>query len=547
MSESKEQNAAANVDIHSRIKGALDELKTTFVAFFKSPRALWGINLPYVGEGLVYFGILTILGKFCSENVKLNDVFSGWVYGGVTSGITFAMLVLGGLSDRIGVRASLALSLGIMTLGRFFVSLSGTIPLKNGPFSPMFFMMAAGLLCMVTAYGLYQPSAYAGVKRYSNPRIASISYAVIYGLMNLGAFFSGFVSSFTRQSFKSVFPPNGLAAVFWVYTCLTVFGCLLTLIIITKKVDRDAVDKVALETARMRESGEIVEEKKEPEEKKPDVRVDNNPLIIYAILAFLSVCSLFLLKWEKTGPCNFSLHLGGIALAFPAYCLAVFCSVFFVLLSIAEYLRKRPDHPMRDKRFVFFIFILIPVQTLFAHNWLTIPYYLDRAFSGGWVSKYFEVFSNINPVLIFVLSPVVAALTSRAPIYRMMIIGTFVMALPAFLLTLGPNVFLFLTYVVLMSLGEAIWQPRFLQWIAEIAPEGKTGAYMGIGQFPWFLTKFITATYSGYFVARYCPKPGTGPLNTQVMWLIYSLIAILSPISLLLARRWMEKSMQKKI
>ena len=42
-----------------------------------------------------------------------------------------------------------------------------------------------------------------------------------------------------------------------------------------------------------------------------------------------------------------------------------------------------------------------------------------------------------------------------------------------------------------MTIGEAMWQPRFLQYAAEIAPEGRTGAYMGVAQFPWFLTKMI--------------------------------------------------------
>ena len=120
------------------------------------------------------------------------------------------------------------------------------------------------------------------------------------------------------------------------------------------------------------------------------------------------------------------------------------------------------------------------------------------------------------------------------------------MALPTFLLALGPNVYLFLIYVLMTSLGEAMWQPRFLQWVAEIAPEGKTGSYMGIGQFPWFLTKMITSTYSGYMIARYCPKPGANlPMNTGTMWLLYALIAMISPIALVLARRWMAKGMTR--
>ena len=62
-----------------------------------------------------------------------------------------------------------------------------------------------------------------------------------------------------------------------------------------------------------------------------------------------------------------------------------------------------------------------------------------------------------------------------------------------------------------MTVGEAMWSPRFLQYAAEIAPEGRTGEYMGVAQLPWFLTKMIVPIYSGWFLLHYCPEPGKGP------------------------------------
>lgn len=230
------------------VRNTLGELGRTFSAFLRAPRALWGVNIPYTLEGLVYFGLLTVLGKYCAENVALSDLHSGWVYGGVTGGITFAMLLFGGVSDRIGVRRSLALSLAVMMLGYVLLGLSGTLALGQGMGSAMFFVMAGGLLLIVVAYGLYMPAAYAGVKRYTNPQTAAIAYAVIYGVMNLGAFLSGFISSNSRQAFAAQFPPNGLAAVFWIYAAIMLFSVLLTLALITRRVDRQAVERVARET-----------------------------------------------------------------------------------------------------------------------------------------------------------------------------------------------------------------------------------------------------------------------------------------------------------
>ena len=532
MAEVQVDEAVEKKTLGQAVNDAFKELGETFVAFVKAPKALWGINVPYIIEGLVYFGILTILGKFCSENVALTDPQAGWVYSYVTGGITFAMLILGGVSDKLGVRVSLILAFGVMFIGRALVGLSGSIPLGSGLGSPMFFVMFGGLTLMVLGYGLYQPASYAGVKRYTNPKTAAMGYAVIYGLMNLGAFFSGFISPLVRHRFENIFPPNGLPAVFWVYALLTFVSLLITALILTKKTDQQAVEQIARETAEMSDKEETEEAEKTTKEEKPKEKINNIPFTIYSLV---TLALLFLVVMIRNGKVQFNLLLASILLA----------GAFG--LSIWEYLRYRPDHPFRDVRFVAFIFMLIPVQTLFAHNWLTIPYYLDRAFHGSVVSRYFELFSNINPILIFVLAPVVAGLTASRNIYKMMIYGTLVMAAPTFLLSFGPNVIFFLSYILIMSIGEAMWQPRFLQWIAEIAPEGKTGAYMGIGQLPWFLTKVLTGLYSGYFVEKYIPRPETGlPEHSGKLWFIYGLIAISSTVFLWLAKGWMMKGMKQK-
>ena len=209
--------------------------------------------------------------------------------------------------------------------------------------------------------------------------------------------------------------------------------------------------------------------------------------------------------------------------------------------SVWRWLR---NHPLADPKFAFFIFCLIPVQTLFAHNWLTLPMYVERAYRGTWIGTNFEVAVNFNPLLIFILVPIVTALTQKRNVYNMMILGTFVMAAPTFLLTLGATWWTLLGYLVLMTIGEAMWQPRFLQYAAEIAPKGRTGAYMGVAQFPWFLTKVITSLYSGWFLANYCPKEGE--TNTEFMWFVYGLIAISSCVMLVLARGWLGKDFKTK-
>ncbi len=446
------------------LRGALKEVAQPFRDFARSSKVLqWGINIPYLLEGMVYFGILTLLTKFLSENVHIGDVKSGWVVAGLTGGITGSMFLLGEVSDRWGLRRALSFSLVLMVLGRVLLALGETLHLRPGLFGPLFNLNVFSLLFIVVGYGAYQPAIYAGVKRFTNEKTAAMGYAVIYAMMNLGGFVSGLLSPPVRRLSEHAFPPNGVTGVFWLYAGMTLVTLTMT--------------RLFIPAERLK----VV--------KGPSQPAQDRPKILSA-------------RWLR-------------------------------------------EHPLCDPKFSFFIFVLIPVQTLFAHNWLTLPLYIERAFTATpWVSGNFEFFSNINALLIFVLTPLVAALSSRADVYKMMIIGTAVMASPTFLLALGPKPVFLLAYILIMSVGEALWQPRFYQYVAEIAPEGKTGMYMGVAQFPWFMTKLLTGLYSGWFLKHFCPAEGQK--DTHTMWMIYAAIASMSTIGLVLAKGWIGKDISAR-
>lgn len=450
-----ETNNEQNPSVPHRI---LRDITQPFIDLVHASRALWGINVSYVLEGLTYFGVLGLLALYFNQYVGLDDIQADLMVGVLTAGITLSMLFLGATVDIFGPRKALLISLSLMLIGRTLLSTTPAFFAVGGLWSASHILSMAGILGIVLGYGIYQPACYAAVKYFTTEKTAAMGYAMLYALMNLGGFLPGLISPPVRKEF-------GMLAVFWVYVALTVAGIVVILFILTNK----AVAK-AREESGYQPSSES--------EKRPFKE------------------------------------------------------------QILYYARRIP---FRDYRFLFFIFVLIPVQTLFAHNWLTLPQYFSRAFEGV-VSENFEFFVNFNPILIFILTPMVTALTSKRNTYTMMIIGTFVMALPTFILALGPSLTNVFAYLILMTIGEAMWQPRFLQWVAEIAPKDMTGIYMGIGQFPWFLTKVVTSLYAGWFLTQYCPMGvPSSEMNTETMWLIYGFVAVASPIGLLIARKWMMK------
>jgi POT family proton-dependent oligopeptide transporter len=198
--------------------------------------------------------------------------------------------------------------------------------------------------------------------------------------------------------------------------------------------------------------------------------------------------------------------------------------------------------PFRDARFVFFIFMLLPVRTLFAHQWLTLPDYILRTYPKNVADHMEWIVDWINPLIIFFGTPLITAFTRRRNVYTMMVAGTTVSALPTFLLCSGPSLSMLVANQVIFSIGEAMWSARFLEYAAELAPEGRISQYMGFANVPWLVAKSTTGLYAGVLLHRYVPEHG--PDHSGTLWFIYGLIALASPLGLLLARPWVMRGLR---
>ncbi|MBS0659592.1 MAG: MFS transporter [Verrucomicrobia bacterium] len=438
-------------------------------------RAVWLLIAAFTVDAIAYFGFLTLMTEYLSSNIGWGDKWSGWGVSLFTMSVTLFMLGAGTIAEGFGLRKAVLASLLIATVGRAAYSYAPNL---------------AGLATMVvivslvlTALGeaMLQPVVYSGVKQFTDERSNAIGYSMIYAWMNLGVMASAPISSWIRPAVQAV--------------------------------------KDAPPGAPAQSSGFI------------------------AWLASLTGSGVQAVNWTFT----FVTFLA-------------FVGFYFGFRKRDEAARLRPDPvsetidprplgerirsyfadgPFTNARFMFFIFMLLPVRTLFAHQWLTMPQYILRAF-GPEVQDRMEYLVNwTNPGIIFIFVPLFAALTRRVHVFHIMVIGSLVSAVPTFLLCAGPSLPLLVTYLVIFSLGEALWNSRFLEYASELAPPGKVSQYMGLANVPWLLAKGTTGMYSGYLLSQYCPdKIPVEQLQTGKLWFIYGCIAMLSPVGLWLARHW---------
>lgn len=173
---------------------------------------------------------------------------------------------------------------------------------------------------------------------------------------------------------------------------------------------------------------------------------------------------------------------------------------------------------------------------------------------------------SLNSLLILIVVPFVGALTQKISAYRMVVVGSFISALSVFIMALPtvwfrplaegwmgdliahrwlgvqgnvhPYYVMIFLYVLLLSLGEALWSPRLYEYTAAIAPKGQEASYMALSYLPFFIAKFFVGMFSGHLLERYCPE--SGPRDSQMLWLIIALTTIITPLGLLIFRRYIR-------
>jgi MFS family permease len=452
-----------------------------FADLAASPRGLWYVIGAFSVDSIAYFGVLTLMTTYLGADLHWKDGSASMAVSVFTMLVTLFMLGLGSWAESFGLRRAIAAALLLSVAGRLVYCL---VPGLHGPAIGVAAVLFS-LVLVAAGEGILQPTCYSGVKQFTDEKASSMGYAMIYALMNLSIVAAGAMSAWVRPGVQALLEHSSPAG------------------------------------------------------------NDN-----------------WFLRWMA------SFSISGVQ-AVNMLCCAITAATLLVFLTVmtppVEAARVRPDvapaepggarptlaarlrgylfeGPFGNARFLFFIFMLLPVRTLFAHQWLTMPQYILRSYPVAVGNRMEWLVNWINPLIIFFGVPLATMLTRRFHVYTMMIVGSLVSAAPTFLLCFGPDLKRLLVYFVVFSIGEALWSARFLEYASELAPAGRVAQYMGLAQVPWLLAKGTTGLYSGWLLAHYCPAhTPRAELHTGTLWLIYACIAMTSPLGLWLARGWVLK------
>jgi hypothetical protein len=187
-------------------------------------------------------------------------------------------------------------------------------------------------------------------------------------------------------------------------------------------------------------------------------------------------------------------------------------------------------------RFLAVCLLTLNIRMIFRHLDATLPKYMVREF-GDNVPK--GTIYSINPALIILLVPIITAATTQMDPLLMIHHGSYISAASVFFLSLSTSVWACVMFVIVLSIGEAIWSPRLYDYTMSVVQEGREGTYMALSSAPLFLAKLPVGFMSGYLLQKYCPEEGER--HSKTMWFIIGATTATSPILLTLFWSYVSK------
>jgi len=239
-------------------------------------------------------------------------------------------------------------------------------------------------------------------------------------------------------------------------------------------------------------------------------------------------------------------------------------TIFFITLLVKEdtYIIRQESHGktsckecpkkcgelVKDKSFWVLLLLhltMVGAFSMFRYMDTVLPKYLVRVY--GEDIPYGSILA-INPSLVIVLTPIFGMFFRNVKeMYWTIVFGCFLSSISPSIMVLWPvaesavaNIQPVVIYLIVFTIGEIIYSPRFKEYSMMLAPVDKKGLYTGLTVLPSFAGQLFSGPISGVLLKNYCPQSIstlpeilTDSSSCSELWLWVILFGLSSPFILL--------------
>jgi dipeptide/tripeptide permease len=438
-------------------------MKTGLLASLRQfNQTFWAAIATELLHCLASYCMLAYLIIYLAQDLGFGQLRANAMYGTMLFMGYFLPILIGALADRYGFRPTMAVSLVIVTGGYFWASRVASYP-----------WMFAALLTIALGGAVMKPVIAGAVKSASTDENRTLGFSIYYTVINIGSFFAPFLANTVRTS-------TGHPALIFVACGIVETAALAVTLLFFRNLP-------VAEEARGKSLGTVLGEM---------VLVLGNARLLLTAAGLAAAYAGWLKGWMDK---EALLLVAGL----------------WVLLNLAADLplraRERREgqrgggllQPQRfgDGKLLVFILIFSGVWALYSQIWTNIPLFitgLDPA-----MKAHIEYFQAVDPIMIVCFQVLVGKWMGRYRPLPSMVVGILISAVAV--ASVGPFGYALGAWAVSLSLviwsiGEMMFSPRMVEYVAVIAPKEKLALYIGYGFLPFAIGFGFGPSVGGHLV-----------------------------------------------
>jgi MFS family permease len=466
---------------------------------FGAVRELWIVFAIVLFSNLAYRVVNFTLRLWLSSDLGFNDVQSGMVVLFWSAGLTLCVVLVGSLTDALGLRKTFLLGFALCIIARVFVTFTTVKWLALG----------VGLSLLALGEGMGAPVTVAALRRYTTTAQRSIAFSIFYAIMNAGFLIGVLIFDALRARLGEhghfVVPGLGLDLSTYRTTLLASLGLAIPSFVLVYFWLREGVEAT--------DTGVVITPAKPKYPGKNALRV----LGLSIRDTGVETCRIFAGLWQQPG---FYKFLAFLSLAAFIKMIFLHMDYTYPTFGIRELGEGAPVGHLYGLNNILIVF-LAPLVGVLTQR---IPAYRMVIF-GSFIAASSVFIMTVPPQW---FKPVADGWFGN-------LIGHTWLGVAG---TINPYYVMIFLFVLLLSIGEAFYSPRLYEYTAAIAPKGQEASYMAMSSLPFFLAKVAVGPLSGVLLARFCPE--TGPRHSATLWLIIGLSTMIAPVGLFVFQRFIR-------
>jgi dipeptide/tripeptide permease len=410
-------------------------------------RPFWIANLSEIFERLSYYAAFASLALYLQNQLNFSTEQTGTLTG-IFGGMLWFLAIFGGaVADRLGFRRALSIAYLILAVSYFLLGSIGSswlAPVRNAMPLELF----VGVILVLPALGaaLVKPCVAGTTARASKENVRSIGYSIYYTMVNIGGAAGPFFASWAhrRMGVESVYR---IAA----FSVFAMFFVVFFFFQNPHKVGEEPLPSIATVARNF------------------CVVVGNYRLV-------LPVCLVAVL-----------LRVG--SLVYPSFNIPWW--IWLVILGLIF---------SGLSRFMWFLMIFSGYYIVYWQMYISLPGYIH-----GYISDNapVEMILGTDGLTVICLTLIMSLLLRKVPALQAVVLGTAITAISWLILAFRPTIWGAVLTLIVLALGEMIQQPRYYEYISQLAPPGQQGTYMGFAFLPIGIGSLVGGWFGGTLVHHF--------------------------------------------